>query len=60
MTLTPIDKLTTIWTSDLINKTGILPSCSLVSTTVRLHHFNETPKEKARWELQKDVAYCFD
>ena len=39
---------------------GILRSCSLVSTVVWLHHFNKTPREKARWELHKDAACCFE
>ena len=36
-------------------------SCSFVSTTVWLHHinFNETHREKDRWELHRDVACCF-
>ena len=40
----------------------ILPSCSHVSTTVQLHclDFNEMPVEKARCELHKNAAYCFD
>ena len=40
---------------------GIIQSCSHVSTTLWLHHLhaNEIPAEKARWELHKNVAYCF-
>ena len=42
------------------NKTRILPSCSYVSTIVRLRHLGskETPGEKAR--LQKDAACCYE
>ena len=41
---------------------GFLPSCSHVSTTVWLYHlnFNETPEEKARWELHKALACYFE
>ena len=40
---------------------GTLTSCRHVST-VRLHHldFNEMLRQKARWELYKDSAYCFE
>ena len=60
-TWTVIDRLATIWKSDLSNKMGILPRCSHVSTTVWLHHldFNEMIGEKVRWKLYKDVAYIF-
>ena len=55
---TAIDKLTTIWKSDLWwNKTGILSSCSCVSNIVWLHFdFNEILGEKVWWYLQKNVA----
>ena len=47
--------------SDKIKKTRILPSCNRVSITVWLHHLesNETPWEKANWELCKNAAYRF-
>ena len=40
----------------------ILPSGSHVSTVVWLHHleFNESPGEKARWELYKDGTCCLE
>ena len=36
--------------------------CSCASTIVWMHHldFNETPKEKAKWELLKDPSCCFE
>ena len=40
--------------------TGILPSCSCVSTTVWVCHFNKTLGVKAKWELYKDTACCFE
>ena len=41
---------------------GIIPSCSHVSTIVWLYHIdsNETPAEKAEWELHKNAEYCFE
>ena len=37
-----------------------LPSCNRASTTAWLHHSKECLGEKARWELHKDTAYCFE
>ena len=51
------------WKSDLWkNKMGILPSWGCVSTTVGLQllDFNKTPGEKAKWELHKGAACCFE
>ena len=43
-------------------KTGILLICSHVNTIAWLHHldFDDTPQEKARCELRKDAAWCFE
>ena len=40
---------------------GILPSCNHVRAILWLHRldFNETHREKASWQLHKDVACCF-
>ena len=40
----------------------ILPSSSHISTNVWLHHsnFNKILQEKARWEIHKDIACCFE
>ena len=49
-------KLTTMW------KSNISDICKRGNTTVWLHHleFNETPGEKARWELHNDAACYFE
>ena len=41
---------------------GILPSCSCVSTTEWLHHWdlNKMSKEKARWKQHENVVCCFE
>ena len=40
----------------------ILPSCSHISIIVWLQHLdsNKMPGEKARWELHKNAACCFE
>ena len=40
----------------------IFPSCSHVSIIEWLHHldFNKTTEEKAKWELYKNAACCFE
>ena len=50
-----------VW-SLCFNKRGIPPSLSCVSTTLWLHHFDsdESPVEKAWWELYEDAIYCFE
>ena len=47
---------------NLISQTGILPSCSRVNNIVWLHYrdSNETPREKAKWELHKNAASCLE
>ena len=61
---TAINRLSIIWKSDLSDKkkTGILQSCSHVSTIVWLHSQNFCKKlgEKAKWELHKNAALCFE
>ena len=54
------DRLTNIWESDLSVK--ILSSCSRVSTNVWMHHLKsiEMSGKKARWELHKNSASCFE
>ena len=44
-----------------MNKTGILLSCSRVSTSVWLHllDYSENFGEIARWDLHKDAACGF-
>ena len=39
-----------------------LSSCGCVNVTLWIHHMdtNKTSGEKARWELCKNTAYCFD
>ena len=39
---------------------GILSNCNHVSTTVWQHHFDETPGEKARFELHKTATSCLE
>ena len=56
--------LATICESNLydIIITGILPSCSLVSTIIWLHNQDSTDSlgEKDRWELHKNAVCCFE
>ena len=51
-------KIWSLW----LDKTGILLSCSCVSTIVWQHHFdfNEASGEKAWWEPHKNVVCCYE
>ena len=45
-----------------MNKTGFLPSCGCVNTTVRIHRVdtNETHEENVLWERHKNAACYFE
>ena len=53
-----IDRLSIIWKSEA----RILSNFRHISTIVWLHYLdsNKTLREKARWELHKDAACCFE
>ena len=58
------DRLMIIWKfhlSDKIKKIFFL-SIAVSALQYGLHYldFNEMPGEKAKWELHKDAAFCFD
>ena len=56
-----IDRLTTIWKSDLSDKLKCeFFQAVAVSAIVWLHHleFNQVLEEKDKWELYKDVLYA--
>ena len=61
---TAIDMLATIWKFDLFDKIErkFFLNCSCIRTTVWFCHFNsnETPEEKAGWELYKDAVCSFE
>ena len=48
------------WSPGPLAKTGFLPSCSCVTTTIGIHllHSTETHEEKAWWELHKNDPSC--
>ena len=58
---TATERLPIIWKFHLI-KMGFLPKCGHVSTTLCMHYLNsnKTHGEKTRWELHKNVMYCFE
>ena len=44
------------------NKTGFLPSCHCVDTTVRMHYMDmkKAQGKKTRWELHKNATCYFE